>query len=82
MTQALKDQIIGATRLVRSGKLGEATALLQRTLRGESGAAGPAPSGTHTPALPPPSSSVDEPQPSSKRPGALWGAASFDLQSA
>ena len=82
MTQALKDQIIGATRLVRSGKLGEATALLQRTLRGESGAAGPAPSGTRTPALPPPSLSVDEPQPSSKQPGALWGAASFDLQSA
>ena len=86
MTQAFKDQIIGATRLVSSGKLGEATALLQRTLRGETGGAGPAPSGARTPSLPSPTSSVEEKgaaRPSSpKRPAASWSEAPFDLQSA
>ena len=38
--QALKDQMIGATRLVRSGKLAEATAVLRRTLWGENVGAG------------------------------------------
>ncbi len=38
--QAFKDQMIGATRLVRSGKLVEATAVVRRTLRGEDIGAG------------------------------------------
>ena len=86
MTQAFKDQMIGATRLVRSGKLVEATALLQRTLRGEAGGAVPAPSETGTLALPSPAASVGEmvePQPSAmKRAGTSWSQAPFDLQSA
>ena len=86
MTQAFKDQMIGATRLVRSGKLAEATALLQRRLRGEAGGAGHAASDTRSPALSAPSCAVDEkstPQPSSPpRPGTSWSEAACDLQSA
>ena len=86
MTQAFKDHLIGATRLVRSGKLAEATSLLQRTLRGEAGGAGSVASDPRTPALPPPTSpvgEVDEPQPlAPKRPGASWSSPSFDFQSA
>ncbi len=86
MTQAFKDQMIGATRLVRSGKLAEATSLLQRTLRGEAGGAGPVSADTRAPVLPPPTlldGQVMEPQPSpSKRHDTSWSGASFDFQSA
>ena len=57
MTQAFKDGMLGATRLVRSGKLTEATALLQRTLRGEGGV-DPDPSAERDTRLPSPASST------------------------
>ena len=84
MVQAFKDAMIGATRLVRSGKLAEATALLQRTLRGD-GEADPAPFDSRDPILPAPASSTGQTSAPQTTPlvrqGVPGNDASFDLQS-
>ena len=86
MTQAFKDQMIGATRLVRSGRLAEATALLQRSLRGDNSGADPDFLDPRVQTLAPPEpSTAKTAAPATsvlKRQGALWAETSFDIQSA
>lgn len=85
MTQAFKDQMIGATRLVRSGRLAEAAAMLQRTLLGDADGKGLDPAESSAPALSAPGSSAGQIKPEA---GNWTGHAvprndsSFDLQAA